>query len=95
MMRVACANIPVIEPSIICAVAYIKRSQVDFLTLKELTGSDSELRFGALACRPTEIWHMCADNARAREILGWTAKTPLREGLSRTIEWFREYYGNR
>jgi nucleoside-diphosphate-sugar epimerase len=65
-----------------------------FLTLKELTNSESELRFGALPQRPTEIWHMCADNARARDLLGWTAKTPLREGLSRTIQWFRQYYGS-
>lgn len=65
-----------------------------FLTLKELTGSQSELRFGALPNRPTEIWRMCADNSRARDLLDWTARTSLRDGLSRTIQWFQQYYGS-
>ncbi len=29
------------------------------------------------------------DNTRAREILGWEPKVPLREGLARTIDYFR------
>ncbi|MGV9774184.1 NAD-dependent epimerase/dehydratase family protein [Streptosporangium sp. NPDC003464] len=29
------------------------------------------------------------DNAKAREILGWDCRTPLREGLLQTIEWAR------
>lgn len=30
------------------------------------------------------------NNAKAREVLGWELKTPLREGLRKTIEWARE-----
>ncbi|MEJ5187356.1 MAG: UDP-glucuronic acid decarboxylase family protein [Candidatus Geothermincolales bacterium] len=30
------------------------------------------------------------DISRAREILGWEPTTPLREGLEKTIPWFRE-----
>jgi GDP-L-fucose synthase len=30
------------------------------------------------------------DASRARELFGWEARTPLREGLERTIAWYRE-----
>jgi GDP-L-fucose synthase len=29
------------------------------------------------------------DASRARELLGWEARTPLREGLERTVAWYR------
>ncbi|HYQ90459.1 MAG TPA: NAD-dependent epimerase/dehydratase family protein, partial [Candidatus Binatia bacterium] len=29
------------------------------------------------------------DVSRARKLLGWSASTPLEEGLKRTIEWYR------
>ncbi len=31
----------------------------------------------------------CLDTTRARELLGWSAQTPLEVGLRRTIEWYR------
>jgi dTDP-glucose 4,6-dehydratase len=30
------------------------------------------------------------DIGRAKRVLGWEPKVALREGLARTIEWFRE-----
>lgn len=30
------------------------------------------------------------DVSRAKELLGWTAQTPFREGLRRTIDWYRQ-----
>jgi len=44
---------------------------------------------GALPDRPNEIWRMYCDNTRAREQLGWAPKHSLREGLEKTIEWYR------
>ena len=38
----------------------------------------------------SEVDRLCADNTRAREILGWAPKYSLSEGLSRTIEWLSE-----
>jgi UDP-glucuronate decarboxylase len=32
----------------------------------------------------------CPDISRARELLGWTARVPLREGLRKTIDHFQE-----
>ncbi len=33
----------------------------------------------------------CLDTTRAKERLGFTAKTPFREGLKNTIDWYREH----
>jgi nucleoside-diphosphate-sugar epimerase len=34
-----------------------------------------------------EIRHLVADSTRAARVLGWTADTPLREGLRHTLAW--------
>jgi UDP-glucose 4-epimerase len=44
--------------------------------------------FGALPDRNGEIWHLQADISKAKRIIGWEPKTPLKKGLERTIEWF-------
>ncbi|MBF0625211.1 MAG: GDP-mannose 4,6-dehydratase [Magnetococcales bacterium] len=57
------------------------------------TGSRSELRFGSLPYRPTEIWRMAADNRRARELLGWEPRVAFEDGLEITIGWVRAFIG--
>jgi len=53
----------------------------------ELTGSRSPLVFKP---RPADDpARRCPDITLARKKLGWVPKVPLREGLARTIEWFR------
>jgi GDP-L-fucose synthase len=37
----------------------------------------------------------CLDTSRAAAEFGWRAKTPLREGLQKTIEWFEEEVGRK
>lgn len=59
------------------------------LKIIELTNSESKVIFGALLDRPTEIWRMCADNTKARDILGWFPKISIENGLKRTIDWYR------
>jgi GDP-L-fucose synthase len=39
--------------------------------------------------RPDGQPRRCLDTSRARDRLGWTPMVGLREGLSRTIEWYR------
>jgi CDP-glucose 4,6-dehydratase len=39
-----------------------------------------------------EIDRQWLDATRAREVLGWKPKVSLKEGLSRTIDWYREYF---
>jgi len=60
-------------------------------TIKEATESSSELQFGALPPRPTEIPRMRCDNKRAQDVLGWTPKVDFRVGLEITVDWFRTF----
>jgi nucleoside-diphosphate-sugar epimerase len=62
--------------------------------IAELTETRSALEIGALPYRPTEIWRMFADNSRAQKTLGWRPAIGLREGLQRTVQWFRKYLRN-
>jgi dTDP-glucose 4,6-dehydratase len=53
----------------------------------ELTGSDSPIEYRAL---PTDDpKQRRPDITRARSLLGWEPRVPVREGVSRTIEYFR------
>ena len=38
---------------------------------------------------PGEIDRQYMDSSRSRELLGWSAATPLDAGLRATVEWFR------
>jgi nucleoside-diphosphate-sugar epimerase len=66
------------------------RSVVELV--REILGSRIEPRYGALPPRPHEPERI-ADVATAREILGWSASTSLREGLARTIDALRGSMG--
>lgn len=64
--------------------------------IAELMGRDVELVSDEQRIRPTgsEVERLWADNARARELAGWTPEYPgvegLKRGLSETIEWFTQ-----
>jgi UDP-glucose 4-epimerase len=60
-------------------------------TIAALTETRSSIEIGALPYRPTEIWRMYADCSRAKQVLGWQPSIDLREGLRRTVQWFRKY----
>jgi len=38
----------------------------------------------------SEVERLCAENRKARELLGWQPQFSLEEGLVKTIEWLRE-----
>ncbi len=52
----------------------------------ELSGGGSELAFGPLP--EGDPKQRRPDTTRARDALGWEPRTPAREGLARTLEWF-------
>ena len=54
-----------------------------------LIGKPVEIAVDPARLRPakSEVQNLISDNRRAREQLGWAPQVPLREGLSRTIEW--------
>jgi dTDP-glucose 4,6-dehydratase len=56
-------------------------------TVLEVTGSESELRFGALP--EDDPVRRQPDIAKARRLLGWEPKVQLKEGLTRTLEFFK------
>jgi len=57
-------------------------------TLNELLGSDLEPDFAET--RPGDVRHSEAAIDKAAELLGYTPEVELREGLKRTVAWFRE-----
>jgi dTDP-glucose 4,6-dehydratase len=60
-------------------------------TVVELTGSGSEIVFEALPVDDPKVRQ--PDTTRARELLGWEPEVDLREGLAKTIEHARGWYG--
>jgi len=61
--------------------------------IKELASSGSEIVF--LPAREDDPRRRRPDISKARRLLGWEPIVPLREGLSRTIDWFRSYLNSR
>lgn len=59
-------------------------------TCLNLMGNPIKPVFGALPYREHEMFNLCADTAKAKDILGWTYTTELKEGLMKTIEWFAD-----
>ena len=55
--------------------------------IAELTGFTGELRWDP--SQPDGQPRRCLDTTRARELLGWEAKIPFREGLQHTVAWYR------
>jgi nucleoside-diphosphate-sugar epimerase len=41
--------------------------------------------------RRQDILRFCADNGKLRRVTGWEPRLSLEEGLTRTVEWFREH----
>jgi GDP-L-fucose synthase len=58
-------------------------------TVAELTGFEGELVWDT--SMPNGQPRRSLDTTRARELFGFEARTPLREGLARTIAWYREH----
>jgi CDP-paratose synthetase len=62
----------------------------DFVRLaRDVAGSRTELKFGALPYRAGEMPHSVADVSALRRI-GWVPKVALREGLARTVRAMRQ-----
>ena len=41
----------------------------------------------------SEVERLLCDNAKAREFLSWEPRIQLKEGLRRTIDWFKSHVG--
>ncbi len=56
--------------------------------LNELLGTQIAPTF--VAPRPGDVRHSRADISKARERLGYTPTVDFREGLARTLAWYKE-----
>jgi len=61
-------------------------------TILKAMGKDLPIITDNERVRPvgSEVERLCADAGRAKEMLGWTPKYTLEEGLTQTIEWIQE-----
>ena len=57
----------------------------------EITGFQGEIAWDA--SKPNGQPRRCLDVSQARELFGFQASTPLRDGLQKTIEWYLETSG--
>jgi len=55
--------------------------------IKDLTGSKSDIKFTERPVDDPSVRR--PDISRAQDLLGWNPKVDVREGLQRTLEWFR------
>ena len=60
-----------------------------FRTIKELTGADVEPAY--MPQRKGDVRKTHADISRIKNILGWEPEIDFRQGIKRTVEWFREF----
>ena len=54
----------------------------------DIMGYDGEILYDTN--KPDGQPRRCLDTSKARELLGFEAKTPLKDGLTHTIKWFKE-----
>ena len=67
-------------------------SLMDFIaTIESELGRKAEKNM--LPMQPGDVVETSADITSSREKLGFTPKTPLKEGIRAFITWYREYYG--
>jgi nucleoside-diphosphate-sugar epimerase len=58
-------------------------------TVQALCGTQVPVRVGAYPASCSDTDHWVADISKARELLGWEPRHALRQGLEKTIAWFR------
>ena len=66
----------------------------DLVTIiAEVVGKQLDIEEESERVRPagSEVMRLCADNTRAREMLGWSPSVDLREGIERTVRWMKEH----
>lgn len=60
----------------------------DFIsTVEDLCGTKATIN--VMPKQPGDVDRTCCDITRARELLGYRAQVPLKEGLRRTVEWYK------
>ena len=66
-------------------------ARVASMVTEQVGGAVSSLAPSFAPRRPGDVMRHWADCSKARRLLGFQARTGFREGLRRSIEWFREH----
>lgn len=62
------------------------------LLIREMTGNnDTHLNFGALPYRENEVMKLEANIKKSADDLGWSPETPFKDGLCKTIAWYKKH----
>jgi UDP-glucuronate decarboxylase len=56
----------------------------------QLAGNPLNIKYNS--SKPTIDFSVTLDNSLAKKLFGWTPKTQLNEGLTKTIKFWRENY---
>ena len=65
---------------------------MDFVTMIEkAVGKEGKKEY--LPMQPGDVVRTSADIGKAKKLLGYNPKTPIKEGVPRFVQWYREYYG--
>ena len=61
-------------------------------TIFQLVGVAPQIVTEESRVRPdkSEVYRLCADNRKAREVMGWSPQISLTEGLRQTIDWIAD-----
>jgi CDP-glucose 4,6-dehydratase len=62
--------------------------------LLEVAGTDVEPEFRGTGVLPGEIDRQYVDSSKLRSLTGWAPQVGLREGLRRTVVWYRAHPGS-
>ena len=57
----------------------------------DLTGQNGKIKPVSVEPRPGEVDRLCADNSKAKELLGWKPKHSLKDGLTKLVDWYKYY----
>ena len=60
-------------------------------TIAAVSGGELEPEYHGTGNPAGEIDRQFVDSAKLRELTGWRRRSSSRDGLSRTLEWYREH----
>jgi dTDP-glucose 4,6-dehydratase len=65
-----------------------KMKEILVLIKKEIGCEKKQAVIDKTRLRPRDVEILVADNSKARNLLGWTPKVTLRDGIRKTIKWY-------
>lgn len=51
-----------------------------------------DIKYGSVEYRKNDLWSPLPDISKITDVLGWSPRVSLSDGIDRTIEWFRANY---